>query len=635
MKKNNLPFLNGFPADAMNATLSSGHTGYPRQLFERSPYAIIISNDEGVILETNPAAAITFDYAANELRLLNFRELINHNDDDILLSLIELDKKGNAITEAKATARNGKQFPVEISMVRFYADSGQQLTGYTICDISERKIREADLRLSNERYDMVVKATNDLVWDWDLVSGDILRNSYGIEKVYGHPCNDDIRTIDLWARFLHPEDRDEIMKKLEACKHNNASSFSLEYRFMREDGSYAFILDRGYILRNDKGEAIRMIGAAEDITKRKEAQKAVEESESRYKMFVQQSREGIWRVDIAEPIHIGAPIEEMVDYCYNNAWIAECNDAFARMYGFANAGDIIGIPLKKLLPPQNPENREYLTRFFSNGLKITDEISYETDADGREVVLLNNMTGIVEGEYSRRAWGVQRDITEQVKLENRLKEERLLRQQQISEAFVTGQEKERQQIGEELHDNINQILATTKLYLECMLAEEKPKYEMLRDSKLLIDKAMAEIRNLSRSLLPPSLGEIGLLQAIDELVSQIQQVNSIDIEINHDSFNEYMLTDKLRLTIFRIIQEQINNILRHAAATRICISLQETAEDLILVITDNGNGFNTAVKKNGVGIRNIISRTELNGGEVNIQSAPGAGCELTARFPVR
>lgn len=377
-----------------------------------------------------------------------------------------------------------------------------------------------------------------------------------------------------------------------------------------------------------------MIGAAEDITIRKQTQKAIEESEMRYKMFVQQSKEGIWRVEIAEPMNIHTPVNEMIDYCYNNAWVAECNDAFAKMYGFRKAEEIIGIPLNKILPPENPNNMGYITRFFTNGLKITEEISYEINKDGNEVVFVNNMIGIIEGEYIHRAWGTQRDITEQVKLENRLKEERQLRQQQTAEAIITGQEKERQQIGEELHDNINQILATTKLYLECMLAEGRIRNNMLQESKLLIDKAMAEIRNLSQSLLPPSLGEIGLLQAIDDLANSIRKLSKINISIVHTNCDEYLLTDKLKLTLFRITQEQMNNIIKHAAADKVYISLEQNEEEIVLVIKDDGNGFDPTSKRNGVGIRNIISRAELSKGTVNIQSQPGEGCELTVRFPL-
>lgn len=635
MKKTNLLLRANPVTTALTSSSTPVTETWYRETIMQSSHAFLLGMTNGHIVDANDCASDVFGYTREEFTALTLQQLIDHTDEDLILPLIELEKTGKVTTEARGTRKNGQQFPVEISLLYFTGTPGRQLISIMITDISERKITEANIRLSNDRYDMVVKATNDLVWDWDLLTGEIFRNCSGVEKVYGHRNNDSIKNIGLWSGYLHPDDREQVMQQLEACKKDpSANSFSLEYRFRKPDGSYADIFDRGYILRNEMGQAMRMIGAAEDITARKQTQKAIEESEMRYKMFVQQSKEGIWRVEIAEPVYIHASIGEMVDYCYNNAWVAECNDAFARMYGFDKAEEIIGIPLNKILPPENPNNINYLNRFFSNGLKITEEISYETDRNGNEVVFVNNMIGIIEGDYSRRAWGTQRDITEQVKLENRLKEERQLRQQQTAEAMITGQEKERQKLGEELHDNINQILATTKLYLECMLAEGKVRNNMLQESKLLIDKAMAEIRMLSSSLLPPSLGEVGLLQAIGDLADTIRQFNRINISITDDQCDEDLLSDKLKLTIFRITQEQMNNIIKHAAAEHVSISLAQHDEKLVLVIKDDGHGFDPASKRNGVGIRNIISRAELSNGKVSLQSQPGAGCELAVTFPL-
>ena len=115
------------------------------------------------------------------------------------------------------------------------------------------------------------------------------------------------------------------------------SSFSFEYRFRREDGNYNYINDRGYIIRNELGIVIRMIGAARDITEQKQIARNVEESEQRYKIFVQQSTEGIWRIELDKPMPVSTPVDDMVNYCMSNAYIAECNDAFAKMYGFEYA----------------------------------------------------------------------------------------------------------------------------------------------------------------------------------------------------------------------------------------------------------------------------------------------------------
>lgn len=232
------------------------------------------------------------------------------------------------------------------------------------------------------------------------------------------------------------------------------------------------------------------------------------------------------------------------------------------------------------------------------------------------------------------ALSVTRDITEKIQLENSLNEERQIRQQQITEAVITGQEKERTQLGEELHDNINQILASTKLYIECAQKSEETRTDLLNESRLLVERAMVEIRKLSKSLLPPSLGEVGLFQALFELAENIKQVNALAIVINWNNLDENELSDKLKLTIFRIVQEQMNNVIKHAAAKNVWININKIEEIIQVSVKDDGCGFDTAVKRGGVGLRNITSRAEVNNGVAFINSKPGAGCELVASFPL-
>ncbi len=858
-----------------------------RAIVENSIHAFFLTGIDGTILESNHAASIMFGYTPDEFRNLKRWDIIDHTDINLLQALEQLEKTGSAMTEATGIKKSGEHFPVEIFSKIFIDTDGVRKSSTMLSDISARKKTEAAMRLSNERFDLVVKATNDLVWDWDLVTGEIYRSGNGLADVYGHSSNEAIKNIHAWADFLHPHDKDKISQQIAYfINTKEENTFNFEYRFRREDGTYVYINDKGYIIRNEQGKAIRMIGAAEDITERKKSELAIKESELRYKMFVQQSTEGIWRIDLKEAMPISTPLDEMIEYCYHNAWVAECNDTFAKMYGFKNAEDIIGLPLNKIIPAENPSNMNYLVKFFSNGFKVEEEISYKTDKEGQPLILLNNMVGIIEGEYIKRAWGTQRNITgqkkaeqalaesenrlrtivqtdpecikllnkegevlemnsaglimveadsvdqvlglnvlelvlpeyresfknsindvyegksvqfefeikgfkgrhlfmethcvplrnaqadiiavlsvtrditksknaqalllaseeryrylfnnnpasiiiwdietleitevnetavelygysrekflqlnvtdllhkekkiksikpvqlvnqkdiqketstwhhltscgdviimeitshkitykgknalltlgnnitEKVQLENSLNEERQIRQQQITEAVITGQEKERTEIGEELHDNINQILASTKLYIECALKDKQPRADLINESRLLIEKAMVEIRNLSKALLPPSLGEVGLLQALCEMAENIKQVNELSISIDWHDLDENELSNKLKLTIFRIVQEQLNNVIKHAGAKQVIISVKKAQEIIQVSIKDDGCGFDTSLKRNGVGLRNITSRAEVNNGIAIIDSKPGEGCELIANFPV-
>ncbi|MEP7256446.1 MAG: PAS domain S-box protein [Ferruginibacter sp.] len=731
-----------------------------RAIIENSIHAFFLTVPDGIILEANHAATVMFGYSPDEFKHLKRWQFIDHNDPNLIQALELREKNSFAMTEATGIKKNGEHFPVEITSAVFIDIDGVCRSSTMVSDISERKKTEAAMRLSNERFDLVAKATNDLVWDWDLVTGEIYRSGSSLADVYGHNSNEFIKNIQSWAGFLHPHDKDNISQQIaHLINSKEETAFNFEYRFRREDGTYVYINDKGYIIRNEEGKATRMIGAARDITEQKKAALALEESEQRYKMFVEQSTEGIWRIESKEVIDITATAEEMFDQCFKNSFIAECNDAYAQMYGFEKAAELIGIPLNKLWPKENVVSIEFITNFFKNGFKATNEISYEYNRNGEQVIFINTMAGIVKDNSLTSVWGIRSDITEQkkaeqalaesethlrtivqanpeciklldeegiilemnptglalieadsldqvvgknalnivmpehrvafkrlvhkvfegnaeklvfeikgfkgrqlwlethcvplrntngdiiaalsvtrditkkVQLENSLNEERQIRQQQITEAVITGQEKERTLLGQELHDNINQILASTKLYIECAQKSIEPREDLLNESRLLIEKAMIEIRNLSKSLLPPSLGEVGLLQALSEMADNIKEVNELNISIDWNDLDKNELSNKLKLTIFRIVQEQLNNVIKHAEAKNVWISIKKAYEMIQVSVKDDGCGFDTALKRNGVGLRNITSRAEVNNGVVFIDSRPGKGCELLVNFP--
>jgi signal transduction histidine kinase len=137
--------------------------------------------------------------------------------------------------------------------------------------------------------------------------------------------------------------------------------------------------------------------------------------------------------------------------------------------------------------------------------------------------------------------------------------------------------------------------------------------------------------------LPPTLEEFGLITALRDLVDIVEMPGGIRVEKKWDEFQEQFLQKDQKLTIYRIVQEQLNNIMKHAAASTVSIRLRLIKENELdhveLVIKDDGKGFDPALKRNGVGLRNIISRAELFGGNVTIQSKPGHGCELKVLFP--
>jgi signal transduction histidine kinase len=143
-----------------------------------------------------------------------------------------------------------------------------------------------------------------------------------------------------------------------------------------------------------------------------------------------------------------------------------------------------------------------------------------------------------------------------------------------------------------------------------------------------------EIRRLSQSLVPPSLGDLGLIESIQDLCDALQRTHSYRIEFQHRHFSEEEMPGNMKLMIFRIIQEQVNNIIRHARAHTIRIKLQSDAESIIFSIADDGQGFDPQRNKKGMGFSNISNRAGLFGGRVDFNAAPGQGCTVTVTIPL-
>jgi PAS domain S-box-containing protein len=226
-------------------------------------------------------------------------------------------------------------------------------------------------------------------------------------------------------------------------------------------------------------------------------------------------------------------------------------------------------------------------------------------------------------------------IIESKKTEEKLLQLELNKQKLLAQAMIDAQEKERAEIGKELHDNINQILSTTKLYLELAKSDDKQRLSLINRSAGNIHHAIREIRNISRSLVPASIGDLGLMDSLVDLVESVQVTRTIQVNFRPIG-NFERLSDKTKLMIFRIIQEQINNVLRHSGASNLLIelTLEETTGRIELNMTDDGKGFNPEkVRKKGLGLSNIRSRADLFGGKVTIQSAPGRGCKLRVQVP--
>lgn len=224
------------------------------------------------------------------------------------------------------------------------------------------------------------------------------------------------------------------------------------------------------------------------------------------------------------------------------------------------------------------------------------------------------------------------DISARKLLEEELLLKENLRHKQIAQAAVDAQEKERADIGKELHDNISQMLTSTKLFLDIL--KNKQPDELLDRSVNNINAIIKEVRSLSRSLVPSSITDLGLVASLNDLLENIRMGSAIEIEFYPAAEEEMPLSPNSKLTLYRIAQEQINNIVRHSEAAQVFVELFPEDGHVELVIADNGKGFDPETVKPGMGLKNIRSRAELLNGKAQIISSPGNGCKLKVVIPL-
>jgi two-component system sensor histidine kinase NreB len=226
---------------------------------------------------------------------------------------------------------------------------------------------------------------------------------------------------------------------------------------------------------------------------------------------------------------------------------------------------------------------------------------------------------------------INKDITEQKLIEQELLNQKVQEQKKITRAIITGQEKERNHLGEELHDNINQILAGTKLFLTSAAEKNAEVKKLIQYPLELIDSSIEEIRLLCRNLVTP-VNDVNLDEMIGKLIDTYNDTTSIKANFNYN-ISPGIIKDDLKLNIYRIIQEQMNNILKHAKAKKVDISIQDIHAAVYIVIKDDGVGFNMETSRKGIGISNMINRIESFNGKVDIITSPGNGTRINIELP--
>ena len=242
-----------------------------RSLFENSTDAVFLTIPDGTIEAANPAACAMFGWSEQELCRLGRSGLLDTEDPKLVAGLEERQRMGQIKgAEIMAIRKSGERFPVEIEFVILPSEPARSFV--IMREITERKRVEAALRESEELYRLAVRPTNNAIWDWDL-STDIIEWNEALTEVYGYAPSDQFNSSsDWWETHIHPDDRSRIHNSIYAVINGDVEAWTGGYRFQRADGSYAEVNDRGWVVRDEEGRPVRMVGAMDDVTYQKEAE---------------------------------------------------------------------------------------------------------------------------------------------------------------------------------------------------------------------------------------------------------------------------------------------------------------------------------------------------------------------------
>jgi PAS domain S-box-containing protein len=501
-----------------------------------------------------------------------------------------------------------------------YNEDGYRISIMAVSrDITERKRAEEKLKQSEQFYRSLIS---------DSLDGMILTNVQGIVKFVSPSVKhslgysvDDLLYKNAF-QYVHPEDRKHAMEAFQKEIDSDSGINFVVIRLQKKDGQWLWCMVRAQNLLNNPYVQSIVIYFHDD-TLRKEATTALEESEQRFRALVHDLQVGVLLQDAEGKILMANKIiletlqkkEEdlkgkiMVDIVRNA--VKEDGTQFSNKER----------PLHQVLQLKKPIHG---TVMGINDVKTGDRIWMMLNLnpifdDAGE--LIHIITSFI-------------DITERKKLEAKLWQEEVNHQRQLTQATIDGQEKERREIGKELHDNIGQQLTTTKLYLDLAKSTaEGPVLQMIEQTLKSIIELINEVRNISRTLMPPTLGDLGLLDCITDLTETLSRTQAILIQFAHVDINEHLIPDNQKLMLFRIIQEQLNNIVKHAKAKLVTIDLYKIKDNLVLEVKDDGLGFNMQTVRKGLGLTNIKNRAELFGGQVQIFSSEGKGCLLKITIP--
>jgi len=495
------------------------------------------------------------------------------------------------------------------------------------------KSTNKEIKESNEKYDIVAKATSDTIWDWKIQEDSINWNK-GIEIVFGYKQEEVGKTSKWWFDKIHPEDSIRMSIKLYSFIEQKTEKWQDQYRFKCADGTYKYVLDRGFLLKDENGRAIRMIGAIQDITKQKEEEQRLKLLET----VITQSKDSIL---ITEANSASGRIPKIV----------YVNPAFSLMSGYL-PNEIIGKSTNIFNKGPNSDSEEL--KKLLNAIKNEEECLIETISytkQKEEYWVRFSMIPIFNNEGVISHWiSIQRDITDEKKLES--EKEHLIRE-------LTQNNKDLKQFSYITSHNLRAPLSNLIGLLNLIedIPIENPELEEIltgfNKSTHLLNETINDLVKVIIIKDNPSMQkeEVSLKEIFENVFSQLAFQIELHKPIIKLKFDRVPLLITNKAYIESILLNLLTNSIKYKSENRklkISITAEQIGQNAILTFKDNGIGidlernrdkvfglyqrFHNYPDSKGLGLYLVKSQVETMGGTISIESEVNKGTSFTITF---
>jgi len=358
-------------------------------------------------------------------------------------------------------------------------------------------------------------------------------------------------------------------------------------------------------------------------------------SGERYRNFVEQSSEAVWRVELDVPMSPDLPAADQIAWLRAHADVAECNLTYLRLNQQCGLSETDSHVWRDDAP-WSAVFLEHIGSASHQGYSM-DRLQFTLQTGSRQLTYIAGFRGVMEQGKLVRVWGVARDVTDLVELSDRLrqKQERL---QLYARQLVGAEERARRATAVDLHDGIGQHLAGLAMTLDAVTSQSTPEVRLLLgEAAHTVREVQAITQKVIADLSPPGLYELGLEPALKWLSVYMRGRDSLQVDLHVDA-DAAAFDLELRVLVFKLIRELLRNVVKHSGVQSATVTVRQTTSELSVVVEDRGVGFEWQLslfepRSEGFGLWSVADRVRAAAGEMTVDTAPGRGCRVSVVFP--